>query len=97
MKLLHVVVKLAFIDLFFDLHFLIRMKTEIMVLKFIRNGWCLVQVCDLWQDEEGIVTSEDERSSLKPEDNQEQVGYQILCGCIRYFSALQRILLYNKC
>ncbi|CAH3172280.1 unnamed protein product, partial [Porites lobata] len=28
---------------------------------------------DLWQDEEGMIESEDERSSSEPEDNQEQV------------------------
>ena len=33
-----------------------------------------------------MIKSEDERSSSEPEDNQEQVGYQILCGSIlRYF------------
>ena len=36
---------------------------------------------DLWQDEEEMIESEDERWSSEPEeteDNQEQVGYQIL-------------------
>ena len=33
---------------------------------------------DFWQDEEGMIESEDGRSSSEPEDNQEQVGHQIL-------------------
>ena len=33
---------------------------------------------DLWQDEEEMIESEDERSSSESEDNQEQVGHQIL-------------------
>ena len=32
-----------------------------------------------------MIESEDERSSSESEDNQEQVGHQILCGWIRYF------------
>ena len=39
------------------------------------------QVCDLWQDEEGIVQSEEETaeemSSYESEDNQDQVGNKI--------------------
>ena len=34
----------------------------------------------LWQNEEEMIESEDERWSSEPEDNQEQVGHQILCG-----------------
>ena len=32
-----------------------------------------------------MIESEDERLSSEPEDNQEQVGHQILCVSIRYF------------
>ena len=81
LKLLHVVVKLAFIDLFFDLPLLVHMKTEIMAPKYY-NKWMMSIVCDLWQNEEGMIECEDERSSPEPEDNQEQVGHQILCGSI---------------
>ena len=35
-------------------------------------------VFDLWQDEEEMIESEDERWSSESEDNQEQVGHQIL-------------------
>ena len=40
---------------------------------------------DLWQDEEEMIEFEDERSSSEAEDNQEQVGHQILCGSILSF------------
>ena len=43
LKALHIVVKLAFIDLFFDLPLLVHMKTEIMVLKY-RNKWMMFSV-----------------------------------------------------
>ena len=43
-----------------------------------------------------MIESEDEGSSSEPEDNQEEVGHQILCGSnIKVFS-LKRILLNNK-
>lgn len=42
-------------------------------------------MCDFWQGEEGMIESEDERSSSEAEDNQEQVGNQILCGSILWY------------
>ena len=46
LKLLHVVVKLAFIYLLFDLPLLVHMKTEIMALKY-HNKWMMFSVYDL--------------------------------------------------
>ena len=41
-----------------------------------------IKVRYLWQNEGGIVEPEDERSSSEPEDNQAQVGHEILCESI---------------
>ena len=49
---------------------------------------------DLWQDEERMIESEDGRSSSEPEDNQEQVGHQILL--MNKVFSLKGILFYNK-
>ena len=49
---------------------------------------------DLWQDEEGMIESEDETLSSEPEDNQEQVGHQILL--MNKVFSLKGILFYNK-
>ena len=43
LKVLHIVVKLAFIDQSFDLPLLVHMKTEIMVLKYY-NKWMMFSV-----------------------------------------------------
>ena len=51
------------------------------------DDWC-IKVCDLWQNEEGIIESEDERSSFEPEDNQAQVGHEILCESILRYCLL---------
>ena len=53
-----------------------------------------MKVFDLWQDEEEMFESEDERWSSEPEDNQEQVGHQILL--MNKVFCLKGILLYNK-
>ena len=42
-----------------------------------------------------MIESEDERSSSEPEDNQEQVGHQILLMINKVFS-LKGILFCNK-
>ena len=44
-----------------------------------------MKVFDLWQNEEEMIKSEDERLSSEQEDNEEQVGHQILFWWIRYF------------
>ena len=49
---------------------------------------------DLWQGEEEMIESEDVRSSSESEDNQEQVGHQILF-MDKVFS-LKGILFCNK-
>ena len=49
---------------------------------------------DLWQDEEEMIESDDERSSSEPEDYQEQVGHQILL--MNKVFSLKGILFYNK-
>ena len=54
-----------------------------------------MQVFDLWQDEEEMIESEDERSSSESEDNQERVGHQI--SLMNKVFCLKGILLYNKC
>ena len=49
---------------------------------------------DLWQDEEGMIESEDERLSSEPEDNQKQVGHQILL--MNKVFSLKGIVPYNE-
>ena len=48
----------------------------------------------MWKDEEEMIESEDERWSSEPEDNQEQVGHQILL--MNKVFSLKGILFCNK-